>query len=291
MKEPNEEKIKKFFLTKIKQSGYSFENQVEKDLKKDFRVMREIMYLDKDEQKGRTLDFKAEIETQAEVGFKKGDTPYIGKLILPIECKSLPDHAWIFFEKKYQRLFGNFPDIINWKETKKMKEGVFQPPLFANNKITYASNYVEYSLKKKEKLKSNQRTDNLFSAILSVTKATRSFYDKDIELQEYLKNHGAAIGPLLVYSVYQPLIIFSGRMYVAEGEGENMKLNSIPFVQIQKQYISGNYNENHGVIHIVNYENLDEYLKILKDYFRASDEFQEILKDQDKFDLSQILDW
>lgn len=289
MKENDEEKIKEVFLTKLKQSGYSFENQIEKDLKKDFRVMREIMYLDKDEKKGRTLDFKAEIETQAEIGFKKGDTPYIGKLVLPIECKSLPDHAWIFFKKDNHVSFGNFPDMINWKETKKMK-GVFQPPLFANDKITYVSSCVEYNLKK-EKSKSNGRTDNLFKAILSVTKATRSLCDQDEELQEYMEKIKATIGPLIVYSVYQPLIIFRGRMYVAEGEGENMELNSVPFVQIQKQYVSGNYNEKHGVIHIVNYENLDEYLKILKDHFRSSDEFQEILKDQDRVDFSQILDW
>ena len=57
----NDDKIKEFFKTKLKESGHSLENGVETKLEKYFTVEREKPYLDKDEGKGSSLAFLFDI--------------------------------------------------------------------------------------------------------------------------------------------------------------------------------------------------------------------------------------
>jgi hypothetical protein len=56
-------------------------------------------------------------------------------------------------------------------------------------------------------------------------------------------------------------------MYGATMMDENFKLDPINYAQIQKRYVSPNYDEILGMIHIVHYKSLQEYLNLLRNYY------------------------
>lgn len=60
---------------------------------------------------------------------------------------------------------------------------------------------------------------------------------------------------------------------------EDTKLTPIKRAQLPKKYTSGNYNETRGMIHIVSYEVINEYLVLLNSYFWKKSE--SIVNDQD----------
>ena len=94
----NEDEIRKFFEGKVKESGYSLESEVENKLKQTYNTQRDVPYLDKDEDKSRSIDFVASTFFPDDAEFKnKPEKMVLGHLNLVIECKSLPDNGWIFF--------------------------------------------------------------------------------------------------------------------------------------------------------------------------------------------------
>lgn len=271
----NENKIKEQFEEMLNQTGYSLESFVEKKLKKTFFVSRQPYYLDEDSGQGRTLDLLAQVSY-----FQSEKNKQIIQLFLPIECKSLPDHAWIFFEGSFD-LFNLIPEYVEHEKISgydKLKSISFIPleDLF----VSSACAELRLTNKKKYK-KSNNREDNLYEAILSVVKATRHFmeYEKEKILHQ-LKLPKTKYKYVL--SIYQPVIVFNGRMYEAKENNEKITLNNIKFAQLNKEYISKNYNEKLGRIHIVSYDALDEYVQIIKNHYNikeSAEEFrQRILK-------------
>jgi hypothetical protein len=54
---------------------------------------------------------------------------------------------------------------------------------------------------------------------------------------------------------------------------EDTKLEPVKFVQLEKRYVSPNYDEKYGMIHIVSYNALSEYLELVRQYYwKAVDE-------------------
>lgn len=135
------------------------------------------------------------------------------------------------------------------------------------------SGYDEYILDNgkrggKNKSKSNERTDNIYDAVNKVTKATRYQIETTRDLLcNKIHYVISEMDKIISFAVFQPLIVFQGRMYGARVISGKTNLEPIKFAQIPKRYVSSNYNEMQGMVHVVSYKSLPEYLKLLYNYY------------------------
>lgn len=255
----SEDEIRKYFEKKLMSSGHTLENKTQKILIKSFEglVQREVPYVDIDSNKGRTIDFIATYNSLQERLDSKSDLT--GHLELIVECKKLPDHAWLFEGD----VFGgySFPDFALSMET---SDKIRIPEIpYLKHVLFQADSYFEDIMINKEdkkKTKSNGKTNNIYTAIMQTIKATR--YKKDSINQSYESRKNKFKLPPEWY-VFQPLIVFEGRMYSASYDDE-IKLKPIEFASIRKNYISEHYHETFGEIHIVSINWLEKYLEVLK---------------------------
>jgi len=267
-KPTNEEAIKQFFEEKVNQSGHTFEEQVEKKLQdNDFWLFDEEVYLDKDEGKGRTIDFIAHDLIPARKDTKFKSTSLLGQLRLVIECKSLPDHAWVFFGQGNH--FSEDPLLATYSKEMDIALTSVKGVSYIQD-IYFASRYSEYIYTNKKRVRSNKKENNLYESIMAVIKATRHNMEHVESLIRQIliaSSRNPKIEQRLLFSYFQPLIIFNGRMYKAIEVKDAWKLEKIDMVQIKNSYVSKNYLEDTGVINIVTYDVLDGYLKKIKDHF------------------------
>jgi hypothetical protein len=269
-----EDKLLEFFQKQIRQSGYKLQTKVQKKLiSNGYQVTREWPYLDKDELKGRAIDLFASKFIPDLSLFEENTKPIMGQLELTIECKSLPDHAWIFFEDVDDGFL--LHDIVTIDSISMMKVSQDFVTIDLFPQLTHASNYDEIiSSNKRNKgqsqqagSKSNKKDKNLYEAICSVTKANRHAMDKFQKYKEFMvvnKNHAPRI---VMFVIFQALIVFEGHLYAAKLENDDIQLNPIQYVKIPKNYVSDKYQENFGYIHVVSFNSLDGYLGLLHDYY------------------------
>lgn len=191
LKETNEEELLRFFQQQLERSGHSLENKVEDLLTDKFSVMREVPYIDKDKAVGRTIDLVAYAEIPSPHEFTQSQQYHvIGRLYLIIECKSLPDHGWIFFKTKQQELV--FPDKVTIADGMPSEIIEHDPtryysPITPILDLFNASGYDEYIFDSgkrggEKKGKSNEQTKNIYDAVNKVTKATRYQIDTTRDL-------------------------------------------------------------------------------------------------------------
>ncbi len=275
MKETNEDKLLKFFQLVLERSGHSLENKVEALLKDRFSVQREVPYVDKDESKGRSIDLVAYADLPSPEEFTQQKQKYvIGRINLIVECKNLPNHGWIFFKTKEPELV--FLDKVTISDRMPIEIIEHNPTRYYSpiTPIPYLFNdsgYDEYIYddgRSSKKKKSNERNDNIFDAVNKVTKATRyqieTYRDLLFNKMQYVISD---IQKIIAFVVFQPLIVFQGRIYGASVTSGESNLKPIKFAQIPKRYVSSNYDEMQGMIHIVSYEFLPEYLNLLYNYY------------------------
>lgn len=266
-KNQSEDKIKEAFEKRINQSGHSLEDKVEKILRKiAWSYRRGAHYMDLDNNSDRQIDFLVSIPNMVKFDEKKNSALRIFNLI--IECKNLPDHAWIFSGSEHILLP---PEYLFSGVSDKNKQSIEKIP-YLKNKNFIANGYTELFLNNdkssnKEEAKSNKKHDNLYEAIMQVTKASR--YRQINCLDQFQKNQNTHKKfPYL--HIFQSLIIFHGRMYKTNLVNNTIKLESIKFVCIEKEFVSGHYHENNGEIHVVSFDWLIEYFDLLKSSYGFS---------------------
>lgn len=259
-----EDEIKRYFEDRLNQSGHSFEAKVGQILEKHFRdIRREVPFFDKDDNKGRTIDFIA-IDDEIEQRIDQ-KSQLKGQLELIIECKSLPDHAWVFSGNEYEGF--TFPEGLLTTELKNQNSWDIIP--YEKHIGLNAHSYFEDFLNdNKKSRRSNKRKDNLYSSFLKVIKATR--YQKEIYEIDY-KRYKDKTKFSKDWYIFQPLIIFSGRMYKTIQASNKTKLSQIKFASLRKEYVSANYREILGEVHIVSFEWFEDYLQKLKNNFILDD--------------------
>lgn len=292
MTELNENALLEFFEKQVKKSGHSLENRVENILKQNYIVDREVPYIDKDESKGRNIDLVACADVPDLNQLSKNDKYVVGQIIFTIECKSLPDHGWVFFKTRHPGLV--FPDKVTIAddipiEIVEKDPTTYYTPNKPIPKLFCASGYDEYiyddGKANQGRSKSNAQTSNLYGAVNTVTKATRYEIEKMRDLISNKMLHViGTIDKITAFAIVQPLIVFEGHLYGAALEGEETKLEPIRFAQIQKRYVSSNYDEIYGMIHIVSYQSLPEYLNLIRNYYWFAS--NKIMQDQDSLLLS-----
>lgn len=261
---PTEEDLRKSFQEELDRSGFSFENKVEKILRKNnFYVKREVPFLDKDDpQKGRRIDFIAEEGVLVDrMGINKTSID-MGALRFVVECKSLPNYAWVFFKGKHFE--DKSAEEIYFKQPT-MRDYKYLPKSFIKE-LFFASSYIEivYPMENNEKRRNSP--EKLFTAVTQATKATRYQIDYEKKIFDRLMQRGFSIKQARSWDfiILQPLIVFGGNMYKID---DDEKLEPIDFAQIDKEWISKNYEEVFGEIHIVSFRALEKYIDILRDYY------------------------
>jgi len=244
MTEQSESKIEQFFIEKLNQSGYLLENLVEAKLKPLFNIERDVSYIDKDQSIGRRNDFVGSALIPDGQRPPEGEKKAVVSLKLVIECKSLPDHGWIFFPGKKEIL--SFVDTVSaMKQMDPKVDPSFKAiPVTSIEDLFYAGGYAEFFLdNKKNKVRkdksnhdsrSNKRDTNLYECIHTVTKATRHQIDSTDQLLNaiYLRYNNLQLIPVLI--VFQALIVFKGRIYASEITGDEVKLKPIKLVGISQ---------------------------------------------------------
>lgn len=263
---PPEEDLRKSFQAELAHSGFTFENKVEKILRKNnFSVKREVPFLDKDDpQEGRRIDFTASGGVIVDRMKMNKVSINMGELRLVVECKSHPNYGWIFFKGKH---FENKPaEEIYFKEPA-MQDYKYLPKAFIKE-LFFASSYIEIVHPMGPKEKKHNSPEILFTAVTQVTKATRYQIDHEKKIMDRLLRMGFSrerARSSWDFIILQPLIVFGGNMYkVSDDDG---KLEPIDFAQIDKEWVSKNYEEAFGEIHIVSFRALEKYIDILQDHY------------------------
>lgn len=265
--ETSEEKIIKYLEDKINESGHNFESNVESILNTyGYLTEREVPYLDKDSGKGRRIDFVASNQIWLQAN-KSLETLSTGDFRLIIECKDLRNFAWIFFKDKQKEIIDTPPEMV-LLEQKKSSKNVQQPNTNVRELFRASSCMEKFYGDKPQKPTLPDGEEFWFESFLTTTKATRYFIEREYTIQKKLKERfGNLKFNSFNFIYFQPLIVFSGKMYMAEHIDNKTKLNPIKFAQLPKSWVSSKYSEIFGKIHFVTLENLPEYLEIVYEHY------------------------
>lgn len=256
----SEDKIREEFEKRINQSGHSLEDKVERILLKiAWSYRRGAHYMDLDNKSDRQIDFLVSIPNMVQLNEKKNPAFRLFNLI--IECKNLPDHAWIFSGSEH---FSLTPDYLFTGISEK-NEKIITKTSYLYTKNFTANGYSELFLNNgklsNKEVKSNKKIDNLYEAIVQVTKASK--YRQIRCMDDFQKKQSMHKNMPDELHIFQPLIIFHGRMYKTDMVNDNIRLEPIKFVCIEKEFVSENYHETNGEIHIVSFDWLIEYFDLL----------------------------
>jgi hypothetical protein len=265
-------KLENFLVEKIKQSGFPLEINIGSIIKsvKPWRIYPNSYFLDKDENKGRELDIKADI-ISADLSHLESRMRHLVDLTLLISCKQLPGHAWIFFKDisdPYIHICReSLNDIIEHHLGDPYFEVLEKKDTHFEKKDALSTNYLEIIFDDK---KSNKKENNIFESIITLIKATS--FEKEEQcnetkdfiyetgVEELLKN------PFSVFNVYYPLIIFDGELYEAIIE-KKILLRKVNYVLFHVEYKSGNYKGDFH-IDIVKKDFFPTYFEYINNDFR-----------------------
>ena len=278
----SEEDIKKFLEGKVKKSGFSLENEVEKILKKTYSVKREIPFFDMDESIGRNYDIKASKFFPDENKFDKKKLHAIAQYLLITECKNIPGNIWVFSEHESPPF--SIPEHASMKNDKPPDPVFNISPDLPISGLHYCSGYSEFIF---DESKTNKQTNNLYSGIMTVIKGVRQEKESYKKMFQTLQSWTPTTQTFILnFTYFQPVIIFTGKIFVTKyNEKDELVFESAKYLQIPKEYISKNYNEKAGEIHIVTYENLQDYLQKVGSFYRAKEKL--IINNQKKL-LSEL---
>lgn len=256
----------------IRQSGFPLEIELSSVLDsardhkklKDMDVSMGAYYLDKDTKQGRELDSKVSIPIRYKGELKGKKRNLIGMFLdLLIQCKKIPGNAWVFF-KTPQEIVSvpqctSVLDCLEWVP-RSHSSFAFLPDLHYGN-VLKTTIYDEYIL---DENRTNKKVDNLFEAIVTLTKATAYELDTTIQgLRDTIDRFkDISYYPVGYVKLFYPVVVFDGKMYIAEKTKEygEMDLTPIDHVCLFFDYISGSYDIDLH-IDIVQREAFDEFFQ------------------------------
>jgi len=278
-KEKSVEDIKKFLENKIKISGFSLENKVERILQKSYSTKREIPFHDRDENKGRRFDISARKRFPDETKLKKNVLHFLAGYELLLECKDISGNIWVF--SKSQNKGVGIPDHASMNQDQRPDPIFNIMPYYPIEELPYVSGFHEYIFDKK---RSNKQENNLSSALFSITKACRHEKDEYKKTFEIFPRIGwpTKQSYILHSMFFQPIIVFTGKIFVTSFNDKNEQIiEEVRCVQIEKGYVSKEYHETSGEIHIVSLDYFEEYLEKIDNYYRQNESI--IIKHQSSF--------
>ncbi|MGB6530325.1 MAG: hypothetical protein WBF33_19655 [Candidatus Nitrosopolaris sp.] len=249
------------FQRSFMRSGNFLESETINSLSKYFQIRERPTFLDLDEGKSRDGDILAKETFPAILDLKS--KRMVAQLILSLECKSLPDHGWIFTEGKMKQYFWYFSLLRN----RNIIEENVKPenPL---NELVGTNSFFEAIAdnKPKNELKTNKQTNNIHDASLKVIKLTRHLINEDLRQAKILYRDFNKENEITFLKIYQPIIVFNGNLYLKKMYME--KIIRTKYLQLSRQYTTAGYDED-VTIHIVASGHIEEYLKIIRSYYMS----------------------
>ena len=238
----------------IRQSGFPLQIEIASFLEsarvsmnlEDLEVSTSAYYLDRDEKKGRELDLKVKIPIEYKGKFKGKPLDLIGIFLnLLIQCKSIPGNTWVFFKTSHE-VFSvpkctSVLDSLEWEDRLHARFAFLRDLHY--RQVPKTTLYDEYIL---DENKTNKRVDNLFEAIISLVKATS--YELNTLVQglksDVDRTDDILDNPLDFAELFYPIVVFDGKMYLAERTEKYGKMNLTPIdhVCLFFDYVSGSYN-------------------------------------------------
>jgi len=252
--------IDDFFQNSYLKSGNSLESHTASVLSQNFDVQHQPAFLDLDEGKSREGDILAK-EIFPHISLINSNTPIVGQLILPVECKNLPDHGWIFTEAKSTQNLWHFTLI---RSRNNILENLLpETPL---SKLRGTSSFLEkiIDINSGTQSKTNKQTNNIHDSSPKVIKLTRHLINQDKTEARFLYRYYNTARQIIFLKIYQPLIIFNGRLYV-KGTNEE-RITPVKYLQFHREYKTEAYDED-VTIHVVSRDNIEEYLRLIRPYY------------------------
>ncbi len=266
------EGIEKAIWTSIEKSGLPLELEVFEIIRKSggWDPLPKQSYLDPDLGKGREVDLHA-------TRYDHNDESSCSlEVRLVIQCKKIPGNAWVFFPAA--DVFGSTPscDVLDFVYAHQRSHEILEPFDMIMDKNGF-SHYHEVIL---DKSRSNGKVDNLFEAVITVTKATMFALKKEKEaLHQYLgESFGEgwlsveaikSKGWLDPIRILQPLIVFDGALCRAT-LGAKRTIDEVPYVRLISSYQSKDLGEGHFPIEICTLGYLPRYLRSVESRLRKA---------------------
>jgi hypothetical protein len=252
--------IDDFFQNSYLESGSSLESDMGKILSQNFDVHFQPVFHDLDEGKSREGDILAK-EIFPNIADIKPNKPIIGQLIIPIECKNLPDHGWIFTESKITQNLWHFTLI---RSRNNILENLL--PRVPLSKLRGTSSFLERIMDTKPggKIMTNRQTNNIHDSSLKVVKLTRHLINQDKANAMTLYKCYNNARQIIFLKIYQPLIILNGRLYIKSANEQG--ITPVKYLQFYREYNTAAYKEE-VTIHIITRENIEEYLSMIRSYY------------------------
>lgn len=276
--------VEKGIWAGLERSGISLELQVYEMISKakGWTASPKQYYVDSDEGKGRELDLHAELS------FDTREKYYNLNLHLIIECKKIPGNAWVFFPGGID--FGVVPsnDFLNafrdWGRPAELLEPFDSRYIKGGGCRHYEEVVVDPNRSNKDKGKRQDSKDNIFEAVVTVTKATEYFRTKRVkEMKEFFAEFPAELlsGDRIDWrywadtiEIYQPLIVFEGVLCKAI-LGPKKSLNEATHLRLFSDYRSAKYEISYLPIDVCVPSYLPTYLQTMETRLKEATRFAE----------------
>lgn len=253
--------FKNKILKSIKKSGFTTELKVSKILnKRNWLTLNNYIYLDKDKNVNREIDFFCIRNAQ-----NNSLSKLRLKLYLTIEVKKSDKYPWVFFVTK--------------NEPTTLEHGLFSLTAFKNINLDIADNLFNEYPRQKSKYVSTSHTEafresevsNIYKAIESTTKATYYFHsineltkrrkgtlDEDFANDLVVQIDGKLPSQL---SIFIPLVVFEGTLCNAIlNKNSEMDIKETKYVPYESYYIDDEGVEHFYAVDIIHLDYLNNYL-------------------------------
>lgn len=304
----NNKSLEDRIVDDIKKTGYPTEIQsASKMINDGWTVFHNPSFLDKDEGTCREFDIEAIKTFKAKVGPGSLPTAYTPaeememkngiffytNIRLICECKKSDDKPWVFFISKEMNksvllneyVHGNFSIDSNQINEKfkshninyDIKNSILNHKCISSSHHYFEKNYFARTFY--EALKGNEESQQIYKAVMSCIKATLYY--------QYYKISNN-------FFINYPIIIFKGNLFTSSIVKNEIKVDKTNHVQLAYNYIipytiqdspflnrfpSPLGNRQKFIIDIVNFEYLDDFLKIInKESSIISTLIEDILK-------------
>ena len=272
----------------INRSGVELELRVASIMyKAGFAVIPHQVYVDYDEGKARELDIVG--RDVFELDLPKYEFTF--DLHLLTQCKKIPGNSWTFFIRRDK-------DGFSWSSPRLLAIGGFQQEvrmepfdcdpfnLVLGKTKKVDSDSVLYREAILDPKKSNKQTDNLFEASISIAKAWEHRRREAVKSrQQALDEYVSELLPLktadavklhlasgLIFdqlSVFQPLVVYEGSMFVASLEERHLEPANL--VRLWVEYHSSKYEVSNLAVDVCHVNYMQEHLDM---FSKARNEFK-----------------
>ncbi|RHW38166.1 hypothetical protein D1B31_15460 [Neobacillus notoginsengisoli] len=244
--------IKEKLLKDIKKTGYPFELTLHNKLiKNDWKVIANAYYIDKDEKKGREIDFIASNHISEYIN---GELLEIAFYLI-IEVKKATDKPWVIFTVKNRDRFSKLlPLKLNYTETVFEIQGQGIYSAFHKNGTKVHDSWGKSFY---EGFSGNGGRDDIYKALSGSVKALIHFKETNSYSDFFTER---------LISYYEPIVVIEGQLFESWlDNNEEIQIKESNYIQTSFNYISPNYYEkesiNDHIVHIVRANYLEEFLK------------------------------